>query len=127
MGTEGRAPPKNNRKKGGLQGLEWVFFEVLLVWLFNPPLRRFEHDFSPGAGLTLSDPARRLLRAGSWVSLRRKIARMATALAEVPRGSGPAGPVSFADFSLRVQRKVSRVQGGALGRGGRGWSPHALE
>jgi hypothetical protein len=27
-------------------------------------LRRFVHDFSPGVGLTLFDPARRLLRAG---------------------------------------------------------------
>ena len=45
-------------------------------------VRRFEHDFTPTAGPTLSDPARGKLRAGSWVGLRRKIARR-------PFGLGP--------------------------------------
>jgi hypothetical protein len=91
------------------------FLRFLLVWPFDPTLRRFEHDFVSIAGLTLSDPARGPLRAGSWVSLRRKIARR------------PTGPVSFGHFSLRVQRKVTRVQGGAPGRGRRGRSPLAWE
>jgi hypothetical protein len=102
-----------------------------LILNYDPPLRRFEHDFVPLARLTLSDPARRKLRAWSWVSLRHKIARR------------PTGPVSFGHFSLRVQRKVTRisgsvapgaqrsamgrVQGGAPARGRRGWSPLALK
>ena len=86
-----------------------------LILTYAPPLRRFEHDFVTIAGLTLSDPARGPLRAGSWVSLRHKIARR------------PTGPVSFGHFSLRVQRKVTRVQGGAPARGRRGWSPLACD
>jgi hypothetical protein len=57
-------------KKWGFRVCRGSFWEIFKVWPFDPPLRRFEHDFAPLAGLTLSDPARRLLRAGRSQSSR---------------------------------------------------------
>jgi hypothetical protein len=76
------------------------------------PLRRFEHDFAAIAGPTPFDPARGILRAGSWVGLRRKIARKPFGAGRKTPGPSPRCPraTSFGCGSAALWKSLAYIE-----------------